>query len=517
MDKKLKNLQAAEKKFYDLKINNLFLTYAPQPVVAHNNANGSHINAESRQSVSEWESYFTRNKYTSFTKFARSRKHKIYICLIGPFPDYFFENNIILHLKECLKTFTEAFFPGMCIVFMDEKIDHREIKCQTRFHQKSKQKQLFLPDINVFLKNIRPKDAFCICGISWFDFYPDKDLNHILAEASFNNGTVAFSFGHYYKFKEKEAKMKEWENDFVIEPSIEIADSLNKFDRQEEGLTSSSYVYITSNEKEEAKYRTDDFDEHNCMSSVVKPRTLSSPITRRNSPTGPKLQKLSDKVHSLLEKRSPSHSLSSLSESSLQGQAEIHFLTDEKSVISIVSDISMVDVNNKVRHQNSTTLSDCDSEDNLEWDTCQDLQPCQSTASVGREPELDNLLRSALPPGCEFQIDCRLLRRLFRVISHEICHVLGMRHCQYYTCTLNATASILNVDVQPLLLCPICVRKLQIALKFDLMHRYKNLHSFLSLHTHENGSMNSPFSLTENCQLQTDKEIIRSIIDFMLK
>ena len=59
-----------------------------------------------------------------------------------------------------------------------------------------------------------------------------------------------------------------------------------------------------------------------------------------------------------------------------------------------------------------------------------------------------------------------------QVMSHEICHVLGMKHCYYFHCAMNESASIDEAISQPLFLCPICLRKLHKALKFNIPERY---------------------------------------------
>ena len=63
--------------------------------------------------------------------------------------------------------------------------------------------------------------------------------------------------------------------------------------------------------------------------------------------------------------------------------------------------------------------------------------------------------------------------------SHEICHVFGMSHCAYFACAMNESKSVLQAEYQPLVLCPVCLRKLQKALDFDIVERYKALCSFL--------------------------------------
>lgn len=68
-----------------------------------------------------------------------------------------------------------------------------------------------------------------------------------------------------------------------------------------------------------------------------------------------------------------------------------------------------------------------------------------------------------------------MIWRLFRVSSHEICHVFGMAHCSYFACAMNESKSVLQAENQPLFLCPVCLRKLQKAVGFDIVERYTGL------------------------------------------
>ena len=76
----------------------------------------------------------------------------------------------------------------------------------------------------------------------------------------------------------------------------------------------------------------------------------------------------------------------------------------------------------------------------------------------------------------------KFLNVFFQVMSHEICHVLGMTHCQNFSCTMNTSSSVLHTDTQPLLLCPFCLRKLQLSSEFRIKERYENILKFLLLH-----------------------------------
>ena len=69
---------------------------------------------------------------------------------------------------------------------------------------------------------------------------------------------------------------------------------------------------------------------------------------------------------------------------------------------------------------------------------------------------------------------------LARVVSHELCHTLGMKHCYYFRCAMNESASIEEAATQPLFLCPVCLRKLRKWLRFDVFQRYSQMKEVLS-------------------------------------
>ncbi|XP_029433412.1 archaemetzincin-1 isoform X2 [Rhinatrema bivittatum] len=63
-----------------------------------------------------------------------------------------------------------------------------------------------------------------------------------------------------------------------------------------------------------------------------------------------------------------------------------------------------------------------------------------------------------------------------KVIGHEIGHLLGLGRCRWLHCIMQGTRSLNEVHVQPLELCPVCLRKLQYLLGFKLRERYQKLH-----------------------------------------
>ena len=68
--------------------------------------------------------------------------------------------------------------------------------------------------------------------------------------------------------------------------------------------------------------------------------------------------------------------------------------------------------------------------------------------------------------------------RAIKVLTHEITHMFGLKHCVYFTCLMNGSNHAEESDRQLTFLCPVCLRKMQDALKFDFLARYKGLLSF---------------------------------------
>ncbi|XP_078692529.1 archaemetzincin-2-like isoform X1 [Branchiostoma floridae x Branchiostoma belcheri] len=66
-----------------------------------------------------------------------------------------------------------------------------------------------------------------------------------------------------------------------------------------------------------------------------------------------------------------------------------------------------------------------------------------------------------------------LLLRACKVMTHELCHMFGMKHCIYFSCCINGSNSRDESDRRPVDLCPICLRKLQEAMDFRLAIRFR--------------------------------------------
>jgi len=66
-----------------------------------------------------------------------------------------------------------------------------------------------------------------------------------------------------------------------------------------------------------------------------------------------------------------------------------------------------------------------------------------------------------------------LLRRSCKVLAHETGHIFGLAHCTFFNCLMNGSNHLVESDRRPLHLCPICLRKLQWSIGFDVLERYR--------------------------------------------
>jgi archaemetzincin len=73
-----------------------------------------------------------------------------------------------------------------------------------------------------------------------------------------------------------------------------------------------------------------------------------------------------------------------------------------------------------------------------------------------------------------------LLRRSVKVLVHETAHLFSLAHCIYFKCVMNGSNHLQESDSRPLSLCPVCLRKLQSSIGFDVAARYHRLQQFYS-------------------------------------
>jgi archaemetzincin len=71
-----------------------------------------------------------------------------------------------------------------------------------------------------------------------------------------------------------------------------------------------------------------------------------------------------------------------------------------------------------------------------------------------------------------------MLRRSYKVLAHETCHMFGIEHCVWFRCLMNGSNHLAESDARPLHLCPVDLRKLQWSIRFDVVERYRRLLDF---------------------------------------
>jgi len=71
-----------------------------------------------------------------------------------------------------------------------------------------------------------------------------------------------------------------------------------------------------------------------------------------------------------------------------------------------------------------------------------------------------------------------LVRRTCKVLAHEIGHMFSLQHCIFFRCVMNGSNHLQESDARPLSLCPVCLRKLQFSIGFDVVDRYHKLLDF---------------------------------------
>ncbi|XP_042305665.1 archaemetzincin-2 [Sceloporus undulatus] len=112
------------------------------------------------------------------------------------------------------------------------------------------------------------------------------------------------------------------------------------------------------------------------------------------------------------------------------------------------------------------------------------------------------------------EITSKLLLRSCKTLTHEIGHIFGLHHCQWLECVMQGSNHLEESDRRPLDLCPICLRKLQVALGFNIMERYKALKRWIEeeVNETEEGISNSPIS-----GLQKPVEAFKESCDWIVK
>ncbi|KAL6034499.1 hypothetical protein STEG23_006470 [Scotinomys teguina] len=158
------------------------------PITVHSQSDWITSHPEAPQ---DFEQYFTdRHRNTPCPE-----KHTIYIQPIGSLG-----NTTVISEEyiKWLKGYCEAFFYGLTVKFL-APVSVSATKCSFRVNEHTQNLQIHAGHILAFLKKKKPKDAFCIVGITMIDLYPRDSWNFVFGQASLTDGVGIFSFARYSK------------------------------------------------------------------------------------------------------------------------------------------------------------------------------------------------------------------------------------------------------------------------------------------------------------------------------
>lgn len=74
------------------------------------------------------------------------------------------------------------------------------------------------------------------------------------------------------------------------------------------------------------------------------------------------------------------------------------------------------------------------------------------------------------------------LRRMLHTASHEVGHILGIRHCTAFECNMNGANNLAENDRKPMMMCPVCLRKICWNLQADPPVYLSQLETFCREH-----------------------------------
>ncbi|KAM6897152.1 archaemetzincin-2 [Xenentodon cancila] len=117
----------------------------------------------------------------------------IYIQTIGSFGEAGAQTD---QYVQWLRDYCQAFFYGLSVKLLPA-VTVSETGCTFRVNSNTHNLQIRTGDLLQFLENKKPKDAFCIVGITMIDLYPKDSWNFVFGQASLSKGMGVFSFARY--------------------------------------------------------------------------------------------------------------------------------------------------------------------------------------------------------------------------------------------------------------------------------------------------------------------------------
>ncbi|KAM3592109.1 uncharacterized protein V6R79_012702 [Siganus canaliculatus] len=156
-----------------------------QPITVHSDSDWISAHPEEPQ---DFESFYRDPQ----RKTPDTSHNTIYIQTIGSFGEGVQTDQYV----EWLREYCQAFFHGLSVKLLPP-VAISETGCSVRVNSNSHNLQVLTGDLLRFLHNRRPKDAFCIVGITMIDLYPKDSWNFVFGQASLSMGMGVFSFARY--------------------------------------------------------------------------------------------------------------------------------------------------------------------------------------------------------------------------------------------------------------------------------------------------------------------------------
>ncbi|KAF3817328.1 hypothetical protein GH733_011728 [Mirounga leonina] len=102
-------------------------------------------------------------------------------------------------------------------------------------------------------------------------------------------------------------------------------------------------------------------------------------------------------------------------------------------------------------------------------------------------------------------------------LTHEIGHIFGLRHCQWLACLMQGSNHLEEADRRPLNLCPICLRKLQCAVGFNIRERYQALVKWIEDESADTPGVGPEHSQEDNVNLPKPVEAFKEWKEWIIK
>ncbi|XP_077019767.1 archaemetzincin-2 isoform X3 [Tamandua tetradactyla] len=156
------------------------------PITLHSKSDWITSHPESPQ---DFEQFFN----DPYRKIPSPEKCHIYIQSIGSLGN---TRIISEEYVRWLSGYCEAFFYGLTVKLL-EPVPVSATKCSFRVNDNTQNLQIHAGDILKFLRKKKPRNAFCVVGITMIDLYPRDSWNFVFGQASLTEGVGIFSFARY--------------------------------------------------------------------------------------------------------------------------------------------------------------------------------------------------------------------------------------------------------------------------------------------------------------------------------